>query len=355
MASRVGGVAVLLLVCGALAAHPSDPEVDAAAESVNQAIDSQMQLDVMGGDAEATQAFADLSPYLGKSKDKKLDPWESKTVASIRGMSEAKLAISTVSQDELKFASDAEEAKDVIDQTKQMAAIKKSQDKDEAASSIKKQLEEARKSLTAAADTNERLGASSDDLDTTVLLDTADGDDGIDHSLDGPVDGGKFFGDETLEEYEKNHVASSFVETDEGEENDWNPALYSGSDADVEAEIDSDISKQVSDKLGETNEKVKDSADASLDAFAKDTESAQAAVEDMKATLAKPTEKTSTLDKQDRTVAVKEATQEASEDVQLGDAQEEHKIAQSKLKASEEITAELAAAQSSLDAARSVN
>merc|ERR1711934_1292933 len=333
MASRVGGVAVLLLVCGALAAHPSDPEMDAAAESVNQAIDSQMQLDVMGGDEEATQAFADLSPYLGKSKDKKLDPWESKTVASIRGMSEAKLAISTVSQDELKFASDAEEAKDVIDQTKQMAAIKKSQDKDEAASSIKKQ-----------------LGMSNDDLDTTELLDIED------DSEVGPVDGGKFFGDETTEEYFKHHV-DSFVETAEGEESDWDPALYSGSDADVEAEIDADISKQVSDKLGQTqtNQKVKDSADLSLDAFAKDTEAAQAAVEDMKATLAKPIEKTSTLDKQDRTVALKEASQEANDDVELGDAQEDHKIAQSKLKASEEITAELAAAQSSLDAARSVN
>jgi len=317
---------------------------------VNQAIDSQMQLDVMGGDEEATQAFADLSPYLGKSKDKKLDPWESKTVASIRGMSEAKLAISTVSQDELKFASDAEEAKDVIDQTKQMAAIKKSQDKDEAASSIKKQLEEARKSLTAAADTNERLGMSNDDLDTTELLDIED-----DGEV-GPVDGGKFFGDETTEEYFKHHV-DSFVETAEGEESDWDPALYSGSDADVEAEIDADISKQVSDKLGQTqtNQKVKDSADLSLDAFAKDTEAAQAAVEDMKATLAKPIEKTSTLDKQDRTVALKEATQEANDDVELGDAQEDHKIAQSKLKASEEIAAELAAAQSSLDAARSVN
>jgi len=309
----------------------------------------------MGGDAEATQAFSDLNPYLGKD-EKKMDPWESKTVASIRGMSEANLAISTVSQDELRFARDAEEAKDVIDQTKQMAAIRQSQDKDQAASAIAQQLAQAKASLTAAADTNQRLGETHDDMDTTEFLQY----EFADRSLDGPMDGGVFFGRETYDQFQKNQVEADIDESSDGvfieveENSDYDPALLSGSDADVEAEIDAAITSQVTNRLEDADRKVKQTSDKELDAFAKDTEAAQAAVEDMKATIAQPTEDTK-LDTQDVKVAQKQATQEASDDAQLGDAQEEHKIAQTKLSASEEITAELAAAQDSLNSATGIN
>merc|ERR1711861_117093 len=213
-------------------------------------IDSQMQLQAMGGDAEATQAFSDLNPYLGKDK-KKMDPWESQTVASIRGMSEANLAISAVSQDELRFARDAEEAKDVIDQTKA--------------------------SLTAAADTNQRLGESHDDMDTTEFLQY----EFADQSLKGPVDGGVFFGEETYDQFQKNHVESDIDESSNGvfieveENSDYDSALLSGSDADVEAEIDAAITSQVTNRLEDADRKVKQTSDKELDAFAKDTEAAQ--------------------------------------------------------------------------------
>jgi len=350
MATRVG--AVVLLCVGVALAVPADLSAE---EAVNQAIDSQMQLQAMGGDAEATQAFSDLNPYLGKDK-KKMDPWESQTVASIRGMSEANLAISTVSQDELRFARDAEEAKDVIDQTKQMAAIRQSQDKDQAASAIAQQLAQAKASLTAAADTNQRLGETHDDMDTTEFLQY----EFADRSLDGPMDGGVFFGEETYDQFQKNHVESDIDESSNGvfieveENSDYDSALLSGSDADVEAEIDAAITSQVTNRLEDADRKVKQTSDKELDAFAKDTEAAQAAVEDMKATIVQPTEDTK-LDTQDVKVAQKQATQEASDDAQLGDAQEEHKNAQTKLSASEEITAELAAAQDSLNSATGIN
>jgi hypothetical protein len=343
MVTRVG-VVLLLMACWARAAAPA--ELDPTTDAINQAIDGEMQVDAMGGDKEATEAFADLNPYLAKSEggsgDKDMDPWESKTLSAIRGMSEAHMALNTVSTDEINFARDAEEAKDVIDQTEQMAQIKEKQDKASAANSITKQLADAQKSLTAAADTTEGLNHITS---TTEFLDV-----GTDHSLDGPVDGGVFYGGETFKEWDNNRI--SFIEQSESIDEDYDSALMDGTAADVEQQITEAITNDASTAMSEASKKQQATEDPAMDEFAQDAESAQAAIQDMKATLAKPSAEDTKLNQQEVQAAKAEATDESTNDIRLGDAQEQHHIAQSKLQASDDIAAELAAAQASLNEAQ---
>merc|ERR1712166_342837 len=71
-----------------------------------------MQLGAASSNTPTT--FADLKPYLGAASKER---WASKAVADIRGLSENQMAVSSVSENELNFARDAEEAKDVVDES----------------------------------------------------------------------------------------------------------------------------------------------------------------------------------------------------------------------------------------------
>merc|ERR1712086_407464 len=123
MGARYGTVWVLLVVlltAGVLATKPGADE-DVAKE-INEAIDNDMQLGAASSNTPTT--FADLKPYLGAASKER---WASKAVADIRGLSENQMAVSSVSENELNFARDAEEAKDVVDETVQMAEMKKTE------------------------------------------------------------------------------------------------------------------------------------------------------------------------------------------------------------------------------------
>merc|ERR1711865_473764 len=113
---------VVLLTAGVLATKPGADE-DVAKE-INEAIDNDMQLGAASSNTPTT--FSDLKPYLGAASKER---WASKAVADIRGLSENQMAVSSVSENELNFARDAEEAKDVVDETVQMAEMKKSEEK----------------------------------------------------------------------------------------------------------------------------------------------------------------------------------------------------------------------------------
>lgn len=196
---------------------------------MNEAINNQMQLEVMDGKKGAAEAFTDLSPYLGESKKsgKTLDPWESKTIAAIRGMSQSKLGVSTVTASELKFAQDTEEAKDVIDQTKQMNINQK----ESQSAAVDEQLAHAKAALEAAS------------RDEVTLL-----------------------------------------EVSESQQEDFEPELVQGSASDIYSQIDQEISTQAGDKLGKLSS-TEPSVQSGLDQFAKDAEQAQAQIQDMKASM----------------------------------------------------------------------
>merc|ERR1712195_431749 len=150
---------VVLLTAGVLATKPGADE-DVAKE-INEAIDNDMQLGAASSNTPTT--FADLKPYLGAASKER---WASKAVADIRGLSENQMAVSSVSENELNFARDAEEAKDVVDETVQMAEMKKTEEKQNTAESIKAQLQEAQAKLESASQQNDL--AESDDAVTLL-------------------------------------------------------------------------------------------------------------------------------------------------------------------------------------------
>jgi len=290
------GVIVLLLLSAVLAAKPADDDI---AKEINEAIDNDMQLEGAQGGTQTT--FADLKPFLGEANK---EQWESKTIADIRGMSQNKMAVSTVSDNEMNFARDTEEAKDVVDQTNQMAQMKVTQEKQSATDKIKAQLAQAQASLSAASETNAQLGESDDAV--TALL----------------------------EESEK--------------PDDFSADLYSGSPMEVQNEVQAAISNQVSSDLG----KVSPNANIAngLTSFAKDAEKAAAEIENMKAQLKTPTALPQVnVDTQE---LQEQAERDEHEDSDLGDAQEKAKVAKETLKASDNIARMLAAAQANLDKAQ---
>jgi hypothetical protein len=339
------GIFVALLVCSALAVDKGDEQE--AARAVNEAINNQMQLDVINGDKGASEAFSDLAPYLGESagtQDKSLDPWEAKTIAAIRGMSQDRLGVSTISSQELKFAQDAEEAKDVVEQTQQMAQIRAQDAKAEQADEISKQLAHARANLGEAADTNMKLAKEEPGpVDAPEALLESDED-----TL-GPQDGGVFADGETMEQQGEEQIG--MLEVDETHEPDnFEPELYDGSDEDVEDQINESITNQVGDQLDALSSKKSPEA-AGLEKFAKDAEEAQAQIEDMKAmTEAEPKQAASVgkIAAGAMQEAAKEASQEAQDDANLGEAQGEASSAKQDLSTSDAITNELAAAEAKL-------
>merc|ERR1712195_434404 len=155
---------VVLLTAGVLATKPGADE-DVAKE-INEAIDNDMQLGAASSNTPTT--FSDLKPYLGAASKER---WASKAVADIRGLSENQMAVSSVSENELNFARDAEEAKDVVDETVQMAEMKKTEEKQNTAESIKAQLQEAQAKLESASQQNDDLAESDD---AVTLLEEAE-------------------------------------------------------------------------------------------------------------------------------------------------------------------------------------
>lgn len=286
---------MLLLLSAVLAAKPADDDI---AKEINEAIDNDMQLE---GAQRATQTtFADLKPFLGEANK---EHWESKTIADIRGMSQNKMAVSTVSDNEMNFARDTEEAKDVVDQTNQMAQMKITEEKQSAADKIKAQLAQAQASLRAASETNAQLGESDDAV--TALL----------------------------EESEKPE--------------DFSADLYSGSPMEVQNDVQAAISNQVSSDLGKVSPNA--NIENGLTSFAKDAEKAAAEIENMKAQLQTPTALPQiNVDTQE---LQEQAERDEHEDSDLGDAQEKAKVAKETLSASDNIARMLAAAQANLDKA----
>ena len=126
-------------------------------KEINEAIDNDMQLGAASSNTPTT--FGDLKPYLGAASKER---WASKAVADIRGLSENQMAVSSVSENELNFARDAEEAKDVVDETVQMAEMTKTEEKQNTAESIKAQLQEAQAKLESASQQNDDLAESDD-------------------------------------------------------------------------------------------------------------------------------------------------------------------------------------------------
>lgn len=338
---------LLAIVCGAYAA-PIDQ--DDAAAAVNEAINSQMEQAVMHGHGQgqqdATEDFADLAPYLGESQGAKassMDPWETKTIAAIRGMSQDKLAVSTISGSELKFAEDTEEAKDVLEQTQQMNDMKLQDAKSAKATEITQQLARASRELGEASDTNAQM-------DSAENLYEEDED-------AGPMEGGIFMEGQTFKQWQATHPSESIddhmemVEDSEGKD-DFSPQLLNGSDDDVEAQINEQITNAVGDQLDHLSTK-KSAFEDGLDEFAKDTQEAAAAVEDMKATIVVPDISVEDIATGAKKAAEKQARSEIEGDTLLGDAEEEHSQADSKLAASDEITASLKRAQAMLSKAKS--
>merc|ERR1712086_433177 len=264
MGARYGTVWVLLVVlltAGVLATKPGADE-DVAKE-INEAIDNDMQLGAASSNTPTT--FADLKPYLGAASKER---WASKAVADIRGLSENQMAVSSVSENELNFARDAEEAKDVADETVQMA-----EEKQNTAESIKAQLQEAQAKLESASQQNDDLAESDD---AVTLLEEA--------------------------------------ETEKPDE-DFAADMYSGTPLEVQDDINAAISQQVTTDLGKvgTDQKI----EGGLTGFAKDAEQAAAQIQNMKAMLHIPHESLAAT----RVKAEIEADKEAHRDSELGDAE----------------------------------
>jgi len=284
---------VVLLTAGVLATKPGADE-DVAKE-INEAIDNDMQLGAASSNTPTT--FADLKPYLGAASKER---WASKAVADIRGLSENQMAVSSVSENELNFARDAEEAKDVVDETVQMAEMKKTEEKQNTAESIKAQLQEAQAKLESASQQNDDLAESDD---AVTLLEEA--------------------------------------ETEKPDE-DFAADMYSGTPLEVQDDINAAISQQVTTDLGKvgTDQKI----EGGLTGFAKDAEQAAAQIQNMKAMLHIPHESLAAT----RVKAEIEADKEAHRDSELGDAEGKASVAKNKLEASNKVSKMLAAARANL-------
>lgn len=284
---------VVLLTAGVLATKPGADE-DVAKE-INEAIDNDMQLGAASSNTPTT--FSDLKPYLGAASKER---WASKAVADIRGLSENQMAVSSVSENELNFARDAEEAKDVVDETVQMAEMKKSEEKQNTAESIKAQLQEAQAKLESASQQNDDLAESDD---AVTLLEEA--------------------------------------ETEKPDE-DFTGDMYSGTPLEVQDDINAAISQQVTTDLGKvgTDQKI----EGGLTGFAKDAEQAAAQIQNMKAMLHIPHESLAAT----RVKAEIEADKEAHRDSELGDAEGKASVAKNKLEASNKVSKMLAAARANL-------
>merc|ERR1711865_492669 len=269
---------VVLLTAGVLATKPGADE-DVAKE-INEAIDNDMQLGAASSNTPTT--FSDLKPYLGAASKER---WASKAVADIRGLSENQMAVSSVSENELNFARDAEEAKDVVDETVQMAEMKKSEEKQNTAESIKAQLQEAQAKLESASQQNDDLAESDD---AVTLLEEA--------------------------------------ETEKPDE-DFAADMYSGTPLEVQDDINAAISQQVTTDLGKvgTDQKI----EGGLTGFAKDAEQAAAQIQNMKTMLHIPHESLAAT----RVKAEIEADKEAHRDSELGDAEGKASVAKNKLEA----------------------
>merc|ERR1712086_13721 len=294
MGARYGTVWVLLVVlltAGVLATKPGADE-DVAKE-INEAIDNDMQLGAASSNTPTT--FADLKPYLGAASEER---WASKAVADIRGLSENQMAVSSVSENELNFARDAEEAKDVVDETVQMAEMKKTEEKQNTAESIKAQLQEAQAKLESASQQNDDLAESDD--------------------------------------------AVTLLEEAETEKPDFAADMYSGTPLEVQDDINAAISQQVTTDLGKvgTDQKI----EGGLTGFAKDAEQAAAQIQNMKAMLHIPHESLAAT----RVKAEIEADKEAHRDSELGDAEGKASVAKNKLEASNKVSKMLAAARANL-------
>merc|ERR1712195_435226 len=284
---------VVLLTAGVLATKPGADE-DVAKE-INEAIDNDMQLGAASSNTPTT--FADLKPYLGAASKER---WASKAVADIRGLSENQMAVSSVSENELNFARDAEEAKDVVDETVQMAEMKKTEEKQNTAESIKAQLQEAQAKLESASQQNDDLAESDDAVTPLEEAETAKPDE-------------DFTGD-----------------------------IYSGTPLEVQDDINAAISQQVTTDLGKvgTDQKI----EGGLTGFAKDAEQAAAQIQNMKAMLHIPHESLAAT----RVKAEIEADKEAHRDSELGDAEGKASVARDRLATSDKISNMLAAAQAKL-------
>merc|ERR1712195_307194 len=284
---------VVLLTAGVLATKPGADE-DVAKE-INEAIDNDMQLGAASSNTPTT--FSYLKPYLGAASKER---WASKAVADIRGLSENQMAVSSVSENELNFARDAEEAKDVVDETVQMAEMKKSEEKQNTAESIKAQLQEAQAKLESASQQNDDLAESDD---AVTLLEEA--------------------------------------ETEKPDE-DFAADMYSGTPLEVQDDINAAISQQVTTDLGKvgTDQKI----EGGLTGFTKDAEQAAAQIQNMKAMLHIPHESLAAT----RVKAEIEADKEAHRDSELGDAEDKASVAKDRLATSDKISNMLAAAQAKL-------
>lgn len=284
---------VVLLTAGVLATKPGADE-DVSKE-INEAIDNDMQLGAASSNTPTT--FGDLKPYLGAASKER---WASKAVADIRGLSENQMAVSSVSENELNFARDAEEAKDVVDETVQMAEMTKTEEKQNTAESIKAQLQEAQAKLESASQQNDDLAESDD---AVTLLEEA--------------------------------------ETEKPDE-DFTADMYSGTPLEVQDDINAAISQQVTTDLGkvDTDQKI----EGGLTGFAKDAEQAAAQIQNMKAMLHIPHESLAAT----RVKAEIEADKEAHQDSELGDAEGKESVAKNTLEASNKVSKMLAAARANL-------
>merc|ERR1712054_97448 len=260
MVLRGAGVVACLLVALASGANPDGEQ--AIAQSINEAIDAQMQDAAAAGKGQAATAMADLAEYTHGTKSHR---WEKRAIAAIRGMSQTKMAVSDLSDTELKFARDTEEAKDIRDQTAQAASLDEKQRKQEEAASIKAQLAKAQETLTRATRESEELGESDDDDNDSSDIDTHTEED---PSERGPMDGGVFM----LEDDEN--------DTDD-DHDDFEPALSGGTSMEVTQDVQSAILQQTNLQVNMVDVREQGHEEAEEDAHEDDDlGSSQAASED---------------------------------------------------------------------------
>jgi len=328
MVLRGAGVVACLLVALASGANPDGEQ--AIAQSINEAIDAQMQDAAAAGKGQAATAMADLAEYTHGTKSHR---WEKRAIAAIRGMSQTKMAVSDLSDTELKFAKDTEEAKDIMDQTAQAASLDEKQRKQEEAASIKAQLAKAQETLTRATHESEELGESDDDDDDSSDIDTHTEEDPSDR---GPMDGGVFL----LEDDEN--------DTDD-DHDDFEPALSGGTSMEVAQDVQSAILQQTNLQLNKVQAQTDSEVESGLASLTEDTENAQAAIQEMKARLKTPQVNMVDVRKEGH----EEAEEDAHEDNDLGSSQAASEDAHEKAKASKEVAKELEQAQAKLLQAQS--
>jgi hypothetical protein len=312
--------AVLACLVAALASGANPDGLDIT-KNINEAIDAQMQDAAASGKGQAASALADLAEY---AHGEKSHQWEKRAISAIRGMSQSKMAVSDLSDTELKFAQDAEEAKDIVDQTAQAATLKVKQQKQDEAAAIKAQLADAQRSLTQAAHANDELAESDDVEESPSDVDTHMDED---PSVRGPMDGGIFM-----------------LEDSEDEDDDFEPSLSAGTSMQVEQDIQSAILQQTNLELNGAKAHQNNVVDTGLKSLAEDTENAQAAVQEMKAQIKTPVVNLAAAKEQGR----EEAEQDADEDVNLGSSQAEQENADEQAKASKQVDEELKEAQEKL-------